>query len=71
LHFDLRPPFFIEMNTRVQVEHSVTEVITGIDIVRESLRLATGRCCAMRSIEADMLCAVPRSNAGSTPKDPH
>lgn len=34
--------FFIEMNTRVQVEHPITEMITGIDIVRESLRLATG-----------------------------
>jgi acetyl-CoA carboxylase biotin carboxylase subunit len=34
--------FFIEMNTRVQVENPITEMITGIDIVRESLRLATG-----------------------------
>lgn len=34
--------FFIEMNTRVQVEHPITEMITGVDIVRESLRLATG-----------------------------
>lgn len=68
--------YFLEVNTRLQVEHTVTEMITGVDIVREQIRIAAGEPISFKqdeitfrgtSIELRITAEDPKNNFAPSP----
>jgi len=68
--------FFIEMNTRIQVEHPVTEVVTGVDLIKEQIRIAAGEPMTIKqeavelkgwAIEARINAEDPANNFAPSP----
>lgn len=68
--------YFIEMNTRIQVEHPITEMVTGVDLIREQIRIAAGQRLGIRqsdvllqghAIECRINAENPRENFRPSP----